>query len=209
MVHAKAVKKTVADRLSEFGDAARKRWYPHFERAGSKYPPERILIAVFKEEKVLQVYSAGKETNFIRSIPVLAASGVAGPKLREGDQQVPEGLYKIEMLNPNSLFHVSLRLNYPNDSDRSRAAKETRTTLGGDIMIHGKDVSIGCVAVGDEAAEDLFTLAADAGLPQIDVIIAPVDWRAGRQVKVSQSMPPWTDELYADLRSVVRSLPPQ
>ena len=78
-----------------------------------------------------------------------------GPKLREGDRQVPEGVYTIANMNPNSISHLSLALSYPNDFDRARAAEDGRAdnTLGGSIMIHGGSGSIGCMAVGDEAAE--------------------------------------------------------
>ena len=67
--------------------------------------------------------------------PIRAASGALGPKLREGDRQVPEGVYDIESLNPNSRFHVALRVGYPNAFDRQMAGREGRTALGGDIMI--------------------------------------------------------------------------
>src|SRR5690606_33287906 len=100
----------------------------------------------------------------VHQYPVLAASGQAGPKLREGDRQVPEGFYAIESLHPNSRFHLALRVNYPNQSDRQRAAEDGRTNLGGDIMIHGSNASVGCLAMGDPAAEDLFVLVADVGI---------------------------------------------
>lgn len=73
----------------------------------------------------------------IKSYPILAASGSIGPKLRESDMQVPEGVYQIESLNPNSQFHLSLRVNYPNEFDREQARIDGRAQLGGDIMIHG------------------------------------------------------------------------
>jgi murein L,D-transpeptidase YafK len=76
------------------------------------------------------------------------ASGKAGPKLREGDGQVPEGIYRIDGLNPNSSYHLSLKLNYPNDFDLEQARTEGRTELGGDIFIHGKAVSIGKTRAG-------------------------------------------------------------
>jgi murein L,D-transpeptidase YafK len=60
----------------------------------------------------------------IHRYPLLAASGVAGPKLRQGDKQVPEGVYGISFLNPNSRYDVSLRVNYPNAFDRQMAAKD-------------------------------------------------------------------------------------
>ena len=157
---------------------------------------------------MLEVYVGDDtRTNFIRRYPILAVSGVLGPKLREGDRQVPEGLYEIESLNPNSAYHVSLRLNYPNALDRAQAAKEGRTNLGSDIMIHGKAASIGCLAMGDEAAEDLFTLAADAGIKNVKVICSPVDFRQRKELPRDVQSPPWTKELYQQIAAQLTALP--
>src|SRR5205814_9302535 len=114
---------------------------------------------------------------FIRDYAVLAASGRSGPKLRQGDYQVPEGLYRIALLNPSSSYHLSMLVDYPNGVDRAQAARDQRTNLGGDIFIHGKNLSIGCVAIGDPGIEQLFTLAADTRLPRINVLLAPTDLR--------------------------------
>jgi murein L,D-transpeptidase YafK len=141
----------------------------------------------------------------------LAASGTLGPKLREGDRQVPVGIYEIESLNPNSAYHVSLRLNYPNAFDRAQAAKDGRTNLGRDIMIHGKSVSVGCLALGDEAAEDVFTLVADAGIQNVKVICSPVDFRKRAGLpRDFQGVPgtfEWTLALYQHIYSEMLALP--
>src|SRR6185312_1007254 len=156
---------TIAERLTQYGPAARARLHPYFQKQNLEYPPSQIAFIGLKEEKILEVYARSGTNEFkrIHSYPILAASGRVGPKLREGDRQVPEGIYGIESLNPNSRFHLSLRVDYPNAFDREQAARESRTNLGGDIMIHGSAVSVGCLAMGDEAAEDLFVLAADTG----------------------------------------------
>lgn len=106
----------------------------------------------------MEVYGIDQKSSnrFLFAYHILAASGTVGPKLREGDEQVPEGIYSISGLNPNSQFHLSLRVDYPNTNDRQQAQLESRTNLGQDIMIHGRAASIGCLALGDEAAEDLF-----------------------------------------------------
>ncbi len=175
---------------------------PYFEAAGVAYPPQRLTLIGLKEEKVLELYAAAakdKPERLIRAYPILAASGGPGPKLRQGDLQVPEGLYRIELLNPNSRFHLSLRVNYPNADDKARAREDGRSNLGGDIMIHGNAVSIGCIAVGDEAAEDLFVLAAAVKVGNIKVILSPMDFRNRRlQEKVA---PVWTKELYSRIRA--------
>jgi murein L,D-transpeptidase YafK len=133
-----------------------------------------FTFLAFKDTRVVEVYAAIPDGTWrlIRRYPILAASGVAGPKLREGDMQVPEGTYAVTLLNPNSRFHVSLRLGYPNDFDREMARSDGRTDLGGDIMIHGRALSVGCLAVGDDAAEDFFTLAAAVGLEHVKVVIS-------------------------------------
>ncbi len=201
--------KTVAERLQQYGAQARARLEPHFKRAQVAYPPKRVILVGLKSERLLQVYAAGTTNGcrFVRSYPILAASGVLGPKLREGDRQVPEGIYPIELLNPNSRFHLSLRIGYPNAADRAQAEKEGRKNLGGDIMIHGSSVSIGCLAMGDEAAEDLFVLAADTGLPDMTVILAPVDFRRGASVPKAVRLPDWTAALYAQVKSRLAELP--
>jgi hypothetical protein len=200
---------TVAERIKQYGEPARLRLQPHFANAGIGYPPKQLVLIGLKTEKELQLYAAGTNGSFhfVRSYPVLAASGVPGPKLREGDGQVPEGIYRIESLNPNSLFHLSLRIGYPNAFDQEQARKDGRTQLGGDIMIHGKAASIGCLAMGDEAAEELFVLAADTGLQNISVILSPVDFRFGRSVPAGVNVPAWTDALYSQVRNELNKIP--
>ncbi len=202
---------TVDQRLQQYGSAARARMRPHFVEANVSYPPRRVVLVGLKAEHELQLYAAAGEDSarFIRSYSILAASGMPGPKLRERDLQVPEGIYPIELLNPNSLYHLSLRLGYPNAFDRAQAEQEGRTNLGGDIMIHGGAASIGCLAVGDEAAEDLFVLAADAGLENMTVILAPVDFRAGKNVPKVAKLPSWTDSLYQEIKTRLAELPPE
>ena len=208
-IAAGAGKATVASRLEQYGPAARKRWQPHFAKAGLSYPPAELALLGIKDQDLLQVCAraAGQPWRLVRTYPVLAASGGPGPKLREGDSQVPEGIYGIESLNPNSRFHLSLRVNYPNAFDREQAAKDRRTQLGGDIMIHGSAVSIGCLAMGDEAAEDLFVLAADTGLQKITVLLAPVDFRAGKAAPANPQAPAWVPGLYQRIRERLQEFP--
>lgn len=115
-----------------------------------------IFMRAFKQEKVLELW-VKKENHFVlfRSYPILAASGTLGPKERQGDRQVPEGFYYVtpKSMNPESRFHLSFNLGYPNAFDRAH----DRT--GDFIMIHGAKVSIGCLAMGDPAIEEIYTLA--------------------------------------------------
>ncbi len=202
-------KKTVQDRLEQYGPTARARMEPHFVRQRISYPPREVVLVGFKNEKGLQVYAAGEDgkPRFIRSYPVVAASGRIGPKLRYGDCQVPEGIYNITFLNPNSRYHLSLRIGYPNEFDRAMAAKEGREDLGGDIMIHGSSVSVGCLAMGDEAAEDLFVLAADTGIENMKVILSPVDFRKLGLPPDCPDLPAWADELHRSIKAELSKLP--
>jgi hypothetical protein len=162
-----------------------------------------------KHERLLHVYAAGPDSvyQFIRSYPIQGASGGLGPKLRQGDMQVPEGLYRVESLNPNSPGHLSLRLNYPNAFDRRAARADGRTDLGGDITIHGNTVSFGCLAMGDQVAEDLFVLAADTGLNNIQVILAPTDLRYN-PLELPSTLPSWMPVLYQQIHRALDQLPP-
>jgi hypothetical protein len=197
---------TVAQRLDEFA-AARARVRERCDPAGIQFPPSRVVFVALKNERRLEVY-AGPDDDSLRrvcSYPILAASGSLGPKLREGDRQVPEGIYAVEMLNPDSRFHVALRVGYPNDFDRRVAREDGRARLGGDIMIHGGSSSVGCLAVGDDAAEDLFVLAATTGIENVTVVLAPVDLRVRGLPRGMDAG--WRSELYVALSDRLRKLP--
>jgi hypothetical protein len=200
---------SVATRLADIGPRARERWKPWFDHASVAYPPAHVEIVVLKRERRVEVYGGASpySASHIRTIAIEAASGGPGPKLREGDRQVPEGIYEIEKLNPNSAYHVSMRLSYPNAFDQQMGLRDGRRRLGGDIMIHGGAKSIGCVAVGDLPAEDLFVLVADAGLANVEVVIAPRDFRRTGELSPAADQPSWVPELYAELDRRLRSLP--
>lgn len=194
---------TVSQRVEAYGDQVRQRLEPAFIAAQVNYPPSDLTLIGLKGEKRLELWAPDKQgrQRLIKTYPILAASGQPGPKLREGDRQVPEGIYAIESLNPNSRFHLSLRVNYPNAEDRRRAREDGRTQLGGDIMIHGSDASIGCLAMGDPASEELFVLAALTGHAKIRVILSPVDFRRKTDVPLPPGQPTWVPELHAKIRA--------
>ncbi len=199
-----AALKTIQDRLEEFGKPVRERLAPDFQQAGVSYPPSRMALVAIKDARKLELWAAneGEALRLIREYEVRAASGQLGPKLREGDRQVPEGVYRIVLLNPNSRYHLSLRVSYPNDFDLAQAAREGRTEPGTDIMIHGGARSRGCLAVGDEGAEDLFVVAALTETREIPLVISPVDFRV-REFAPPTDAPAWTGELYGRIREAL------
>lgn len=199
---------TIDQRVEQFGGAVRQRMKPFFKAKHVRYPPDKMIFVAIKKEARLELYAADESSGmrFIRDYPILAASGKLGPKLQEGDRQVPEGVYPIELLNPNSLYHLSLRVGYPNALDRAQGVIDKRSRLGGDIMIHGRDVSIGCLAMGDEVAEDLFVLGAKVGVKNIKVIISPVDFRKESATAASLGQPAWVDAIYEEVRQELAPL---
>lgn len=213
-----AGRRTVADVLAAYGPDAKSRLEPHFKRAGIAYPPAGIALLAMKEERRLELWAGGgaadgpedrRRYRFVRAYDIKAASGGPGPKLREGDLQVPEGVYRITALHPNSAYHLSMKLNYPNAFDRRHARREGRGQPGSNIFIHGKALSVGCIAVGDRAVEELFTLVARIGAANVKVVIAPRDLRRKPRRKPRRdplngkagNLPRWTGSLYSTIRS--------
>jgi len=201
---------TVEDVLEDFGAYAGRKMSPYFAKAKVAYPPREVVLLALKEEKKMEVWARadGGGFRFIRDYDIQAASGGEGPKLRQGDRQVPEGVYRIVGLNPNSHYHLSMKLNYPNEFDLFHAGQEGRYDPGSDIFIHGKAASIGCLAMGDETIEELFVLAAQAGKENVKVVIAPRDPRKSPLQPAADGLPEWTPELYAMIDREVRALSP-
>jgi hypothetical protein len=200
--------KSVADRLREFGDTVHGRLAARFREIDVHYPPEKMVIVGLKQERLLEVWVSDGRTGLqhLKTYPILGASGTLGPKLSEGDGQVPEGLYKIDSLNPNSLYHLALQIDYPNGFDKEQGRHDGRANLGSDIMIHGSSLSVGCVAIGDEAAEDLFVLAAEVGVENVELILSPVDFRVRELPTNLPQSPSWTSELYVEIRKALARL---
>ena len=134
-----------------------------FAERGLSYPSSAIFFRLFKQEQVLEVWVAdaanGGAYTLLREYPICAIPGRLGPKTRNDDFQAPEGFYYIEGFNPESDFHLSLRLNYPNPADRVIGVDNS---WGGDIYIHGGCSTVGCFPMTDEAMAELYWLAVEA-----------------------------------------------
>ena len=196
VVEARASRHTVADRVAAI--VAKK---PQLKFVAES-ADGKLRILVFKNERRLEVHAPGWKTP--RVYPMTGFSGTLGPKLKEGDGQIPEGVYGIEYLNPNSSYYLSMKVSYPNDADRRRAKADGRTNLGGDIMIHGTDATIGCVPIGDDAIEDVFYLVNAVGIKNVSVVIAPYDMRNGRKSELEKSPLSWYPELCNQLAEALK-----
>lgn len=121
-----------------------------------------IFLRVFKQEKKMEVWASDSIRDtflLLKEYRICRISGEEGPKRRQGDHQVPEGLYQIAIFNPWSNFHLSLGINYPNASDR---VLSNRWNPGGGIYIHGACVTIGCIPMTDELIKEIYILAVEA-----------------------------------------------
>jgi len=173
-----------------------------FRSAMLPYPPREIFLRAFKHEGEMELWARENAGPFqlVHAWTIVTASGGPGPKRREGDHQVPEGFYVIDRFNPESLYHLSLGLNYPNASDRIRSDPQRP---GGDIFIHGRNVTIGCIPLGDATIEELFLLAVDTqrrGQRDIPVHIFPARMGSAEWASFAAGFPaqaPFWDELRA------------
>jgi murein L,D-transpeptidase YafK len=151
----------------ERAKAAAARVRPELERALTArglHFGDPVFLRAFKEEAVLELWVLKRGTGkyeLFRTWDVAAQSGKPGPKLAEGDRQVPEGFYFVPPsgMKPDSVFHLAFNLGYPNAYDRHHGRTGTF------IMIHGNRISIGCLAMTDGKIEEIYTLcdAAHAG----------------------------------------------
>ena len=119
-----------------------------------------IFIRIFKDPGVLEVWVKSGNGTFVnfKNYDICAFSGALGPKLKEGDNQSPEGFYFVNAgsLNPWSSYHLSFNLGYPNKYDRLHG----RT--GSALMVHGNCVSIGCYAMTDAYINEIYALGVAA-----------------------------------------------
>jgi murein L,D-transpeptidase YafK len=132
-----------------------------------------VFIRIFKREFELELWlKRGDRFHLFATYPICRWSGALGPKLREGDRQAPEGFYTVDTsaLNPNSRWHRSFNLGYPNALDRSYG----RT--GSYLMVHGGCGSVGCYAMTDPVIDEIWrlvTAALKGGQPRFHVHIFP------------------------------------
>ncbi len=173
----------VASAVTKKEDTLRKQ----VERAGLTWPLKQLYIRSFKYDSQLEVWARNTSSEpyqLFKTYKVCALSGSLGPKRMEGDYQVPEGFYYINVFNPRSTYHLSLGLNYPNASDM---VLSDSIQPGGDIFIHGSCLTVGCIPIQDHQIEELYILASHArnqGQDFIPVHIFPIRYTNPKSVKI-------------------------
>jgi murein L,D-transpeptidase YafK len=179
-------------------DEVRARVTPHLEdelrRAGFALG-DPIFIRIFKESRELELWMKArgdKRYKLWMRWPIPGLSGHLGPKLEEGDYQVPEGFYEVNAhaLNPLSICHLAFNTGYPNAFDQSLG----RT--GSWIMVHGGHGSVGCFAMSDPVIEEIYLIAEAAlknGQHSFPVHVFPFQMTAERMAaaKDSEWLPFW------------------
>jgi murein L,D-transpeptidase YafK len=132
-----------------------------------------VFIRVFKGEMTLELWmKRGDSFVLFTSYPICYWSGRLGPKLQTGDHQAPEGFYTVSkgQLNPNSRWHRSFDLGFPNLFDRGLGRN------GSFLMVHGGCSSVGCYAMTNPVVAEMWTLitaAMDAGQERFAVHVFP------------------------------------
>ncbi|MEO8672715.1 MAG: murein L,D-transpeptidase family protein [Tahibacter sp.] len=158
-----------------------------------------VFVRIFKREAELELWMRAADGKFVhfRTWPICTFSGNLGPKTRQGDNQAPEGFYRVGagQLNPASRFHLAFNLGYPNAYDRMHGYH------GDFLMVHGNCVSIGCYAMGDAGIEEIYTLvdaALRSGQSAFDVHAFP--FRLGSAALARERTSPWHD-FWAELKT--------
>ncbi|UWQ43990.1 L,D-transpeptidase family protein (plasmid) [Leisingera aquaemixtae] len=130
--------------------------------------PEVTRLRLYKSERLLVLDGA---EGVLRTYPVGLGFAPEGHKQFEGDGRTPEGAYLIDRRNPDSLFHLSIGISYPNEADIAFAAAQDKSP-GGDIFIHGgprrgidpmnkRDWTAGCISVSDRQIEEVYAMVRD------------------------------------------------
>ena len=119
-----------------------------------------VLIRTYKKEAEFEIWKMKPDGRYVhfKTFPMCRWSGQLGPKMREGDRQVPEGFYRITpaQMNPTSQYYLSFNVGYPNAYDRVHGAS------GGSIFVHGACSSAGCFSMTDEQIDQIYAVAREA-----------------------------------------------
>jgi murein L,D-transpeptidase YafK len=128
------------------------------EKGTTKQSP--MLIRTYKKEAEFEIWKMRSDGRYalLKTYPMCRWSGQLGPKVKEGDRQVPEGFYAITpgQMNPNSAYYLSFNVGYPNAYDRAHGAS------GGAIMVHGACSSAGCFSMTDQQIAEIYAIARES-----------------------------------------------
>lgn len=136
----------------------------------------QVFIRAFKFEEDVEVWAKNIQDSTYKLITTYKFCnnvGELGPKRKEGDMQIPEGFYSVSKFNPTSVYFLSLKIDYPNESDVVFADKRNP---GGMIFVHGGCTTVGCIPITDEWIKELYVFCVEAknnGQEDIPIHIFP------------------------------------
>lgn len=124
--------------------------------------PEVTRVEVHKSDRKMYLLH---DDQVLKEFDIALGFAPVGDKEFEGDGKTPEGVYRISLKNPESNYHLSLKISYPNTEDRAYASSKGRSP-GGDIFIHGgprnkvyqRDWTAGCIALSDKEMEQVYAM---------------------------------------------------
>jgi hypothetical protein len=196
---------TVNQAMQRFGPSAREALKKRFAKAGIAYPATKITMIALKQERMVYLFVENKSPVFIGSYPLSTFSGKLGPKLRQGDLQIPEGVYEIN--GRAASFRLALKVKYPNAFDSRMASQDKRTALGSDILVHNGTVSTGCLVLSMPNMQELFIAASDVGVSNVSLIIVPCNLLKSPPGTDFSRQPNWVPHLYESLKKTLERYP--
>ncbi len=129
-----------------------------FRERGINFRSTRVYWRAFKWNKALELWALNDDSGkfiLVKTYSICEIVGDLGPKRMEGDFQIPEGFYSLTNFNPISRYHLSIKINYPNQSDQLLGNTQA---LGGDIYIHGNCETIGCIPMSDDIIKEIYII---------------------------------------------------
>jgi murein L,D-transpeptidase YafK len=177
----------------------------YFTQKNISYTNFQLFIRAFKKEKLMEVWvkeMAKEKYVLLHTYDFCSTSGTLGPKRKEGDLQIPEGIYTINHFNPLSSFYLSLGINYPNASDKILSDPKHP---GGAIYLHGNCVTIGCIPITDDKIKELYIMAVDArnsGQEKIPVHVFPAKLSMEQLTVLKTDYPAGTVAFWENLKIV-------
>lgn len=163
-----------------------------------------IYIRVFKADKLAEVWMRTKgevKYRLFKSYDICANSGELGPKRSDDDNQVPEGFYKIETLNPKSNYHLSMKINYPNSSD---LILKKGLNPGSAVMLNGDCAAIDGLSMSNDKIAELYLLCLEARSRNkpVNIDIYPVKFSAENMKMLEENYPKSQLSFWKDLKRV-------
>lgn len=135
--------------------------------------PDVTYVVVKKADRRMFLFN---QNSVLEHYDVKLGFAPEGHKQFEGDGRTPEGIYRIDRRNPNSRYHLSIGISYPNANDIAAAAAIGKPP-GGDIFIHGQefpfkpdkgDWTWGCISVKNSEIEEIYAMVRDGTPISID-----------------------------------------